>query len=199
MKLYSAVNSTFSRRARIALREKGVTVEEVETDAAARKTPEYRSLNPYGRIPTLVDGQVVLYESTAILEYLEARFPEPPLVPHDPADRARVVMYVKLCDLEYTPHAIRIQRPRRLEPKESWDLERMAAAREAIACHYPILERELEGKDYLVADRFTWADLAYLPFLHFHALLDVDLPPNVAAWWARLAERESARATEPSQ
>lgn len=202
MKLYSGKSSTFSRRVRIALHEKGLaeSIEEIETDRDRRATPEYRTINPYGRIPTLVDESFVLYESTAILEYLEARFPEPALVPPahtDPAGRARAAMYVKLCDLEFTPHAIAIQRPKRLDPEATWDLSAMTRASQAVARHYDILERELEGRDYLVGDAFSWADLAYLPFLHFHALLEVPLPPNIEAWWGRLAERESAIATEP--
>ena len=94
MKLYSAKNSTFSRRVRVALFEKGITLEEVETDKPARDTPEYRALNPYGRIPTLVDGELVLYESSAILEYLELAHPQPPLVPAVPALRARCSMHL---------------------------------------------------------------------------------------------------------
>ena len=57
---------------------------------------------------------------------------------------------------------------------------------------------DAEGKEYLVGGQFTWADLAYLPFLHFHHLLEVDLPPNIAAWWELLAARDSARATVPA-
>lgn len=198
MQLYSTANSTFCRRVRVALHEKGLAAEEIETPPPARREPGYRALNPYGRIPTLVDGELVLYESAAILQYLEDRHPEPALVPPDPAGRALAAMHVKLCDLEFTPHAIRIQRPKRLQPEETWDRADMARARAGVERHYAILERELAGRAYLVADRFTWADLAYLPFLHFHALLEVELPPNVAAWWGRLAARESARATEPT-
>lgn len=197
MQLYSTKNSTFSRRIRIALFEKSVTVDEIDTPKEARATAEYRALNPYGRIPTLVDGSRTLYESSAILEYLEARYPEPPLVPSDAAGRARAVMHLKICDVEFTPHAVAIQRPKRLLPEESWDRSAFARSSAAIARHYEILERDLEDREYLVGDRFSWADLAYLPFLHFHDLLDVELPPNIAGWWNRLAERPSALATVP--
>ena len=199
MRLHSAKNSTFSRRVRIALREKGLELEELETDKDARAAPEYRALNPYGRIPTLVDGELVLYETSAILEYLELCHPQPALVPSAPALRARCTMHLKLCDIEFTPHAINIQRPKRLQDESTWDREEFARCSSAIAAHYEILERQRAGKTYLVAERFTWADLAYLPFLHFHELLEVPLPPNIAAWWQRLRERESARATEPSR
>lgn len=198
MDLYCHANSTFSRRVRIALLEKGLDANEIQTTRPERASAGYLALNPYGRIPTLVDGNVVLYESSAILEYLEGRFPAPSLVPDDPAGRARVAMLVKLCDLDYTPHAVRIQRPMRLDPEDTWDRADMARARDACARHYAILGRQLAESEYLVGGRFTWADLAYLPFLHFHDLIDVELPPNLAAWRERLAARPSARATEPT-
>lgn len=198
MKLYCTPNSTFSRRVRIALVEKGIAADEISTDAKARDTDEYREINPYGRIPALVDGDLVLYESTAILEYLDAKHPEPPLVPREPAGRALAAMHVKLCDLEFAPHALRIQRPMRFEPKDTWDLEGMGIARRAIERHYAILERELQGRDFLVGNRFGLPEIAYLPFLHFHSLLDVDLPPNIAGWWKRMESRKSAQATIPS-
>lgn len=198
MQLYMTPHSTFCRRVRIALHEKGLRAEEVQAGAEVRASPAFRALNPYGRIPVLLDGSLVLYESTAILEYLEALRPDPPLVPSAAGARARVAMHVKLCDLEFTPHAVRIQRPKRLEPEERWDRSAMAQAREPIASHYAKLERELEGRDYLVGNDFTWADLVYVPFLHFHPLLEIELPTRIAAWWQRLSQRDSVRATVPA-
>ena len=199
MKLYCTSYSTFSRRVRIALLEKSLVADEVEVGPEDRARPEYRAINPYGRIPALVDGDVVLFESTAILTYLEEKHPEPALLPADPAGRARVAMLTKLCDLEFTPHAVRIQRPKRMLPEEQWDRAAMATTREPLERHLAFLERELDGREYLVGDRFSHADLAYLPFLHFHGLLEVALPPKVAAWWERLDARDSSRATVPTK
>ncbi len=197
MKLYSTKNSTFSRRVRIALHEKEVDLEEIDTPKDARSTPEYRALNPYGRIPTLVDGDLVVYESTAILGYLEERVPTPALLPDDPGERARALMHVKLCDLEFSSHAIRIQWPKRVQVASTLDEAASLAATRSIESHYGHLERELTGKSYLVAERFTMADLVYVPFLHFHELLGLSLPPAVASWWAKLSERPSVLATVP--
>ena len=85
LKLHYHPFSTYSRRVRIALIEKGIGAELVEVDMArgAHRQPEYQKLNPYGRVPTLEEDGFVLYESTAILEYLEATHPSPPLVPAD--------------------------------------------------------------------------------------------------------------------
>ena len=72
--------STFARRVRIALIEKGIEADLVEVDMAAsvHRSPAYLALNPYGRVPTLEEEGFILYESTAILDYLEAMYPTPP-------------------------------------------------------------------------------------------------------------------------
>src|SRR6058998_1004565 len=101
LKLHYHPLSTYSRRVRIALIEKGVAADLVEVDMAkgAHRAPAYLALNPYGRVPTLEDNGLVLYESTAILDYLEATHPSPPLVPPDVRGHALAAMHVKLCDL----------------------------------------------------------------------------------------------------
>jgi glutathione S-transferase len=192
MKLYHHPLSTYARRITLALVEK-------DLDMAARehRGDAYRALNPYGRVPTLVDGDLVLYESTAILEYLEERFPEPALMPEGAADRARVRMHMKLCDLQMTRQTSIVIFPKRFIPKERWRLDEMAQAKKEIEAHLAILDRELEGKHFLVAERFTMADLAYVPFLEFLGLMEIAPLPHVAAWTERLLARPSAVATKP--
>ncbi|MCA8908450.1 MAG: maleylacetoacetate isomerase [Rhodospirillaceae bacterium] len=92
MKLFSNYKSAASHRLRIALALKGVdhTVEEVQLAAGHHRRPEYASLNPMRQVPVLIDGPRVLIQSLAILEYIEEVYPEPPLLPSDPHDRARV-------------------------------------------------------------------------------------------------------------
>jgi glutathione S-transferase len=193
--------STYARRVRIALLEKRIEAEVVEVDMAAgahRRQP-YLSLNPYGRVPTLVDGDLVLYESTAILEYLEAMFPQPALMPEDVKSRALVAMHVKLCDLHLTRPGGLIIFSKRFIPEASWRREEMAKASRDIDKHYAILDRQLEGKAYLVADRYTLADLCYVPFLEFAPLFDVRMPPNIDAWSRRLLSRPSSLETKPAR
>lgn len=200
MKLYHHPLSTYARRVTLALAEKNLAMETVVVDMAARehRGDAYRALNPYGRVPTLVDGDLVLYESTAILEYLEERFPTPPLMPEAIAERARVRMHVKLCDLQMTRQTSTIIFPKRFMPKERWRLDEMAQAKKELEAHLAVLDRELEGRRFLVTDRFTMADLAYVPFLEFLGLMEIAPPPNVAAWTERLLARPSAVATKPA-
>lgn len=98
LRLYHHPRSTFSRRVRILLLEKQVEHEPIEVEMAARahRAMNYLALNPYGRVPTIDDNGVVLYESAAILQYLEATRPTPALVPADAAGRALVDMHLRL-------------------------------------------------------------------------------------------------------
>ncbi len=199
MKLHYHPLSTFARRVRIALIEKGIPAELVEVDMVARahRAPPYRALNPYGRVPTLDDDGFILYESTAILEYLEATHPTPPLVPADARGRALVAMHMKLCDLQLARPTGTIIFPKRFLPRERWDEAAMAQARGEIESHLGILEPQLAGKEWLVADRYTLVEVCYTPFMEFFPLMEITPPPAVAAWTARMLARPSARETRP--
>ena len=198
-KLYYHPFSTFARRVRIALIEKSIPAELVEVDMVARahRAPAYLALNPYGRVPTLEEDGFVLYESTAILEYLEATHPTPPLVPADPRGRALVAMHMKLCDLQLARQTGTIIFPKRFLPKERWNEEAMAQAKKEIDKHLEVLENQLKGKEYLVADRYSLVEVCYMPFVEFFPLVEVTPPPAVAAWTARMLERPSAKETRP--
>ena len=201
LKLYHNPRSTFSRRVRIALAEKNIHYEEVVVDMAKRghKSPEYLALNPYGRVPVIDDDGFILYESTAILNYLETTRPAPPLVPPDIKQRALVDMHMKLCDIQMGRYTGIIIFPKRFLPKERWDSVAMAAAKQEIENHIAVLEQQLSGKQYLVADQFSLADICYMPLMHFAPLMDIDLPPAVASWAGSLLARPSANETKPDR
>jgi len=200
LKVYHHPLSTYARRVRIALLEKNIEAELVVVDMPSRahRQEPYLSLNPYGRVPTIMDDGFVLYESTAILEYLEAKFPMPALVPADIQQRALVAMHMKLCDVQMSRLAVVITFPKRFLPEASWRREEMAKSASDIEKHLSILNRQLAGKAYLVDERYTLADLCYVPFLHFSPLLDIELPCNVKAWSDRLLARPSSVATVPT-
>ncbi|HUH84014.1 MAG TPA: glutathione S-transferase family protein [Stellaceae bacterium] len=200
MKLHYHPFSTYSRRVRMALLEKRIPCELVVVDMAARKhrEPAYLSLNPYGRVPTLEEDGFLLYESTAILRYLEATHPTPALMPADERSRALVDMHMKLCDLQMSRHSGTIIFPKRFLPKERWNAAAIADAKTEIEKHFVILDRQLAGKSYLVAEHFSLADLCYVPFLEFLPLMEITAPPAVAAWRDRLMARPSALETKPA-
>jgi glutathione S-transferase len=202
LKLYYHPESTFARRVRLALLEKGIPHELVYVDMAApvreHRQPPYLALNPYSRVPAIEDDGFVLYESTAILNYLEATHPHPPLVPADPRGRALVDMHMKLCDLQMARQAGVIIFPKRFLPKARWDEQVIAQAKNEIDKHLFIVERQLDDKEWLVADRYSLVEVCYTPFVEFLPLMEVTPPAAVAAWAARMLARPSARETQPS-
>ena len=200
LKIHHHPLSTFARRVRMALIEKSIPAELVEVDMPnrAHRSPAYLALNPYGRVPTLEEDGFVLFESTAILEYLEATHPTPPLVPADARGRALVAMHMKLCDLQLSRHTGTIIFPKRFLPRERWDEGAMALAKKEIEKHLEILETQLRGKTWLVAERYTLVEVCYTPFVEFFPLMEITPPPAVAAWTTRMLDRPSARETKPS-
>ena len=201
IKLHYNPLSTYSRRVLIAFAEKQIAHELVVVDMAARRHREqpYLSLNPYGRVPTLEEDGFVLFESTAILNYLEATQPTPPLLPADARARALVDMHMKLCDLQFTRYAGTIIFPKRFLPKERWNTAAIAEAQTQIEKHLAILDKQLTGKTYLVAEQFSLAEVCYVPFLEFLPLMEIAPPKAVAAWSERLLARPSAIATRPEK
>ncbi len=93
MTMYSDAKSPYSHRVRMVLAEKNITVEIVDTDPVDI-SDDIMDLNPYGTLPTLVDRELVLFESRIIMEYLDERFPHPPLLPVDPVSRAGARLFM---------------------------------------------------------------------------------------------------------
>ncbi len=202
LKIYYHPLSTFARRVRIALIEKGLEAELVEVDmtAGAHKQQPYVSLNPYGRVPSLQeDDGFVLYESSAILEYLEALHPTPPLVPADARGRAQAAQHMKLCDLQLARQTGTIIFPKRFLPQERWNTDAMAQAKREIESHLDILDTQLHNTDYVVGNSYSLVEVCYTPFVEFLPLMEITPPPHVAAWTARILARPSAQATKPAR
>jgi glutathione S-transferase len=200
LKLHHHPFSTFSRRVRIALLEKNIPCELIEVDMMARahRNPAYLALNPYGRVPTLEEDGFILYESTAILEYLEATHPTPSLVPSDARGRALVAMHMKLCDVQMARQTGTIIFPRRFLPKDRWDEAAMVQAKKEIEKHLEIVAQQLTGKEYLVGNRYSLVEVCYTPFVEFLGLMEITPPPAVAAWVQRMLDRQSAQQTKPA-
>jgi glutathione S-transferase len=184
--LYDAARCPFCARTRITLAEKGIEYKTVEIDLADRPHWLYEK-NPKGRVPVLEialdGGSWPLPESAVIGEYLEERFPEPPLWPADPEQRAagRVLVF-RFDDFSKPYYALR-----RGEggARQSFD-EELAA-----------LDHLLGATGWLSGDAFGLADIAYLPWiLRARDLLDVPLDghPRVASWVERASERPSVAA-----
>jgi glutathione S-transferase len=130
---------------------------------------------------------------------LEAKYPEPALLPTDAKQRALVALHMKLCDLHMSRPGGLIIFSKRFIPKERWRNEEMAKAKQDVEKHFAILDRQLEGKSYLVAERYTIADICYVPFVGLLSSIEVTPPPRVAAWIERILARPSSVATKQEE
>jgi len=196
MKLYSGPLSLFTGKVRIALDEKGLAYELVSVPFGRQgyqpKHPDVLALNPKGQVPVLVDGGVELFDSTIILEYLEDRYPTPPLYPRDVAERARCRQLEASADEILFPAVFDLITEVFYKPgSAARDAERVARARASIAQHYDGLERQLAGRPHLCGD-FSIADIGYFMTITFAASLGAPLgDPHTAlqAWYGRVLAR----------
>ncbi|MEP6909284.1 MAG: glutathione S-transferase family protein [Actinomycetota bacterium] len=180
--LYDADRCPYCARVRIVLAEKGLAYETVVVDLDDRPAWIYDK-NPVGKVPVLEEDAFVLPESEVIMEYLEERYPEPPLWPPDPADRARGRLLVFRFDQLSRPY---------------YALRRGDASAET-ALHEQLAELNsvLAAQPFLTRSEFGLADAAYLPWiLRAGSSLGVDLDrhPRLSAWVSRASERPSVAA-----
>jgi glutathione S-transferase len=198
MKLYAFPLSPFSAKVRMALDEKGLEYEthdlETNRQGIVSKPAELLEINPRGQVPALIDGSVRIYDSTVIVEYLEDRYPEPPLYPLDAAERALCRQLEDAGDealtLGLTPFFQEVWR--KPDPADR-DQAAIDEGVTHVRSFFERLERTLDGRDWLCSD-FTVADLAcFVPVMMASAL---ECPPDsdlrrLAAWRDRVAARPS--------
>ncbi len=191
IRLHTHPFSTFARRVSIALIEKRIPYEPVIVDLAKRahRKPEFLAINPYSRVPALEEDGFVLFESSAILQYIEATNPR----------RALVDMHMRLCDGQMAGPTGTIIFQKRFMPEARWDLAGIAKAQTEINKHLVILSGQLGDHEYLVSNRYSLADIAYIPFIEFLGMMEVSVPDNIAAWSTRLLARPSSVETKPAQ
>jgi glutathione S-transferase len=175
--LYDAARCPYCARVRIALAEKGIEHEALEIDLRDRPQWIYDK-NETGRVPVVEEDAWILPESSVILEYLEERYPEPPLLPADPGDRALARVWIfRHDDLTKPYYALR-----RGEDD----------ARERLDAQLAKLDAALERQPWLTGREYGLADIAYVPWiLRARDLLGVPLEafPALRSWLDRLEER----------
>jgi glutathione S-transferase len=180
--LYDADRCPYCARVRIVLVEKGVPYETVVVDLQDRPAWIYEK-NPLGKVPVLEENDFVLPESVVIMEYLEERYPEPPLWPADPVERARGRLLVERFD--------RLSRPYYALRRGDDD------ARARLDTELAGLDSLLAGRPFLTGSEFGLADAAYLPWiLRAESMLGVDIEAHsaLADWVERTRDRPSVAA-----
>jgi len=196
MKLYDFLPCPYGQKVRIALAEKGLSYELVEVDITQgeQRRPEFLRLNPFGRVPVLVDEDTTVYDSTIIVEYLEDEYPEPPLFPSLGASalRARARQWEDFADTSFTPQVGQLMAEMGKAEAER-DPARIQRLQQSVDRMLNFLNHELQGQEYLAA-QFSIADIGFVPRLVVLRELGVDLGlgrSNVEGWFRRMLDRPS--------
>lgn len=178
MTLYSGAVDPYSHRVRIVLAEKGVAYEVVNVETRG-KPEDLLELNPYGTVPTLVDRELALYEPNIITEYLDERFPHPPLMPVYPVARAKARLIIHRFDREWGPLI------RKLEAGKA---DAKAAAKE-LTSYLVQLIPVFSSSPYFMGDEFTLIDCCIAPVLWRLPVWGITLSPAEAKVINKYAER----------
>ena len=194
--LYSGPLSMFGAKAQIAALEKGLDFDLVMVPfdfhaLYTPKHPEVLRINPKGQVPVLVHGDLEIFDSTQIFEYLEELQPEPALWPREPRERARARLLEHQSDEVYFPHIIRL-----MGLQDRLGEEPAVAAIAAARRYYGRMEAQLQGHEFL-AGRFTFADIAFYMAALFGERQGAPLSgdtPRLLEWRARMTARPAVRA-----
>nr|UHY14115.1 glutathione-S transferase [Closterium ehrenbergii] len=199
--VYGPAVSPFVRRVLAVLYEKGIEdfkVVPVDSLKGENKQPEYLEKQPFGKIPVIEDDGHYLFESRAIMRYIAEKYADqgPNLLGKDLMERALVNQWVDVEGHSYSQQVIPIivQCVFRAYLKRGGpDQEKVAEAKTKLSPILDVYEKHLEGRQYLVGDTFTIADLTHLPFTELlPAAGHWDLftsRPNLLAWWERISSR----------
>ncbi|NER49421.1 MAG: glutathione S-transferase family protein [Symploca sp. SIO1A3] len=193
LKFYHHPLSPISRRVWIGLLEKGIPFEPVIVNLKGEQfEPEFLSLNPFHHIPVVVDGELRILESLAILDYLETKHPSLPLMPKEPAAMAKMRMVQMVTSNELTTKI-----PALLMASDSPEPDRITFRH--IATGLDFFSEQLGDSPYFGGDNLSLADITAGALLPLIVRLGVDLKehPPIAAWYERIMARESWQQTEP--
>ncbi len=196
--LYHDVPSTNCDRVKIVLAEKGLAWEGiwVKLGKMEQKSPAHLTRNPYGKIPVIDDDGRLLFESCIINEYLDEKYPNPPLQPKDPYLRARgrILIDYFLNYLHEPYWALRGEMIKKIEAER--DQKRIAETRKEVATRLQYLEDALGDKAYFLGD-YSLTDIAMLPRfprLEQYGVLPNAALPKLTAWFERMKLRPSVQA-----
>lgn len=194
--LYEHPLSAYAMKVKMALLEKGLEYQAVlpEGMATGAAGGAFVEASPRAEVPALIDGEVKVFDSTVILEYLEDKWPNPPLLPKGPAERARVRMIEDVMDSLYEPNnwgVMEVTRFKRASGPLADKLVGFAKSNIDQLQHW--LDAKLGGKPWFNGDAFGWGDIACAPYINRSAAIGYTPPAGsgLAAWLTRVNQRPS--------
>jgi glutathione S-transferase len=201
MKLYGHPLSSCTRKALTVAAEKAATLELILVDVMAgeHKQPAYLARHPFGVVPVLDDDGFVMFESRAIIRYLDIRLPGGSLVPASPRARARMDQWLSVDQSYVAPHVrtLAINRILRKHQGLPMDEAAMTEAERGLRDAFATIDRALASDRYLAGDMFSLADISLMPYVA--GLTMVEAPHvigglrELSRWWEQVSARESWR------
>jgi len=169
MTLFSSASDPSSHRTRLVLAEKGINIDIINVEPGA--LPEdLLDLNPYHSVPTLVDRELVLYDSRVIIEYLDERFPHPPLMPVDPVTRAQFRLALYRIERDWYGLAQQIE--------QEADRKQGVRLRKILRDQILASSEVFKAKPFFLSDEFSLVDATVAPILWRLQAYGIDLPPQ---------------------
>jgi glutathione S-transferase len=199
MKIYGHPMSTCTRKVLTTLSEKGheAQFELVDLTKGQQKSPEYMAKHPFGVIPFFEDDGFTMYESRAIIRYLDAKLPGEKLTPSDLPSLGRMEQWLSVEQSYFSPHCMAIVMELFFKPMRGGtpDMDKVRKGRDETAKALDVVDRALMTQAYLSGDRFSLADISWMPYLQYlsatpHGTLITERP-HVKSWWQRISTRPS--------
>ena len=196
LKLYIHPLSPYVQKVQIALYEKGIEFETSMPNLSSAPDAEFLRASPRVEVPTLIDGDTVIFDSTIILEYIEEKWQKPPLLPKTPAARARARMLEEVCDTYFEAITWGLAEVKFLGRARGELAERMVArAGQQLKGLHAYFERELGDRPFFGGEAFGWGDLSVFP--HVRSAVRFGFPPPLGSklegWLARVMDRPSVQ------
>jgi glutathione S-transferase len=206
--IYGPAYSTYARTCRLALEEKGAPYDLVEVDifSGANTSAEHLARHPFGKVPAFEHDGLELYETDAIIRYVDEAFEGTDLQPADPAGRARMAQAINIIGGYAYPAIIGqifVQRAVMPIVGNTPDEDAIEAAMPQAETAVAALEKLIDGNDYLAGGRLSLADLMLIPIYDYFAQIPegqkmLAKAPNLQRWWDRVRTQPSVEKTQPN-
>lgn len=198
MQLFGHPGSTSTRKALMVFAEKGIKPDFTLVDLAKgeHKMPEHLQRQPFGQVPVLQDGDFMLYESRAMIRYLDEALGTN-LAPKDAKGRAAMEQWISIEMANFAPTAMKIISQNILNPMAGKPADQaiVEQARTELATPLDIMEAQLAKTKYISGDTFTLADIGYMPDIEYLFAAKcgdlIERRPHVAKWWKDISGRKS--------
>ena len=199
MKLFGNPMSTCTQKVLTTLAEKGHEAQFVNVDLGKgeHKSPEHIARQPFGVVPALEDDGFALYESRAIIRYLDSKLPGPSLVPADLKARALMEQWISVEQSYFSSPAVKIVIQRLFAPMRGAQPDEgiVSQAKQDAAKPLDVINKALASSEYLAGSTFSLADICFMPYVNYMFMARtgelITDRPHVAAWWKRVGARPS--------